>query len=281
MLITSIIFSKDRPAQLDLCLSSIERNFKDCGRTTVLYNNSKDFVDSYRTVQKEHPDTFFWPQGISLYKDVYAAISTVQDDYVCFFTDDDIFFASLKTIPLKNILDNKDVTCVSLRLGFNICQRQHGDNIYHDRLNEHIVKDNFIWWPRTAYLYGSYWSYSLSVDGHIFRKSDLLDMFDELCYLESKYKWKQTPNELEGALQRFWAIAPNVMVCPQHSVVVNSPNNRVQDTHADNRAGDVHATDNHFLLKKYISGERINLKQLSFNNIRCPHHEIDILKGLQ
>ena len=30
-----------------------------------------------------------------------------------------------------------------------------------------------------------------------------------------------------------------------------------------------------------ISGERINLKQLSFNNIRCPHHEIDILKGLQ
>ena len=31
--------------------------------------SAKDFVDSYKIVQKEHPDTFFWPQGISLYKE--------------------------------------------------------------------------------------------------------------------------------------------------------------------------------------------------------------------
>jgi len=65
-----------------------------------------------------------------------------------------------------------------------------------------------------------------------------------------------------------------------HSVVVNTPNNRVQDTHTENRSGDEYDYTPQFLLSKYLSGQRIELESLDFSDIKCPHTEIDILKGL-
>ena len=280
MLITSIIFSKDRPAQLDLCLNSIKKNFPDSKHNIVIYNNSQDFADSYRTVQKEHSDVLFWPQGPSLFKDTYAAIASAKYDHVCFFTDDDICFAEVPSIPYEAIFTESYVTCVSLRLGLNICQRSHEGDISSDKVGEHYINGDIISWPRTSYLYGSYWSYSLSVDGHIFRKEDMTNMIDELCYLESRYKWGHTPNVLESELQRFWTTSPNFMIAPKSSVVVNSPNNRVQESHPENRAGDSHAADSYFLLGKYLSGQRIKLEYLNFDNIKCPHTEIDLMVGM-
>ena len=280
MLITSIIFSKDRPAQLDLCLNSIKKNFPDSKHNIVIYNNSQDFADSYRTVQKEHSDVLFWPQGPSLFKDTYAAIASAKYDHVCFFTDDDICFAEVPSIPYEAIFTESYVTCVSLRLGLNICPRSHEGDVSSDKVGEHYINGDIISWPRTSYLYGSYWSYSLSVDGHIFRKEDMTNMIDELCYLESRYKWGHTPNVLESELQRFWTTSPNFMIAPKSSVVVNSPNNRVQESHPENRAGDSHAADSYFLLGKYLSGQRIKLEYLNFDNIKCPHTEIDLMVGM-
>ena len=280
MLITSIIFSKDRPAQLDLCLNSIKKNFPDSKHNIVIYNNSQDFADSYRTIQEEHSDVLFWPQGLSLFKDTYAAIASAKYDHVCFFTDDDICFAEVPSIPYEAIFTESYVTCVSLRLGLNICQRSHEGDVSSDKVGEHYINGDIISWPRTSYLYGSYWSYSLSVDGHIFRKEDMTNMIDELCYLESRYKWGHTPNVLESELQRFWTTSPNFMIAPKSSVVVNSPNNRVQESHPENRAGDSHAADSYFLLGKYLSGQRIKLEYLNFDNIKCPHTEIDLMVGM-
>ena len=70
------------------------------------------------------------------------------------------------------------------------------------------------------------------------------------------------------------------MVCPVESQVVNSPNNKVQESH-DNRSGDVFDYDEKTLLEKYKTGSRINLDSLDFSDIKCPHTEIDILKGLE
>ena len=180
------------------------------------------------------------------------------------------------------IFINENIQCLSLRMGLNITQRSHEDMTFPDLpLDKIYVYNDVIVWSKTAHAYGSYWSYSLSVDGHIFRKNDILQMIDELCILESLYKWKQTPNELEGALQRFWAIGHNYMVAPRESVVVNSPNNRVQDSHQDNRAGDVFSYDNQFLLEKYMSGHRIDIDRLNFNDIKSPHTEIDLMRGIK
>lgn len=245
----------------------------------MIHNNSKDFVESYKTIQKEHPDVLFWPQGLSLFKDIYAAIASTKYEYICFFTDDDIVYQPVKTIDYNSILQNDHIACLSLRMGLNISERSHDGVVGQDTPAAYHEYDDIILWSKTANTYGSYWSYSLSVDGHIFRTNDMHQMIDELCILESRYKWKQTPNELEGALQRFWTTSPNAMASFKHSVVVNSPNNRVQESHL-NRSGDEYSADSHFLLGKYLAGQRINLDYLNFNDIKCPHTEINILEGL-
>ena len=279
MLITSIIFSKDRPAQLDLCLKSIKQNFKDSSKNIVLYNNTTDFTEAHKILQSEHEDVSFWPQGVSLFKDLYAVIASANNNYICFFTDDDIVYQPVKTIDYNLILQNDHIACLSLRMGLNISERSHDGVVGKDIPVAYREYDDIILWSKTANTYGSYWSYSLSVDGHIFRINDIHQMIDELCILESRYKWKQTPNELEGALQRFWTTSPNTMVSFKHSAVVNSPNNRVQESHL-NRSGDEYSAVSHFLLGKYLAGQRINLDYLNFNDIKCPHTEINILEGL-
>ena len=279
-MITSIIFSKNRPLQLDLCLGSIKKNFPDSSHNIVIHNNSREFEEAHKTLETEHPNIAFRSQGFSLFQDIYNAICSSKHEYICFFTDDDIVYQTIKpTDNYNSILQNHHVACLSLRMGLNIFERSHDGVVGKDTVAAYQEYNNLIVWSKTSNPYGSYWSYSLSVDGHIFRKNDILQMVDELCALESRYEWKQTPNELESVLQRFWTTTPNMMAAPTTSAVVNSPNNRVQNTH-NNMSGETYNYEAHFLLDKYIAGARINLDRLDFSNIKCPHTEIDLIKGL-
>tara|TARA_R110000824_G_scaffold9932_19_gene44186 strand:+ start:1351 stop:2190 length:840 start_codon:yes stop_codon:yes gene_type:complete len=278
-MITSIIFSKDRPLQLDLCLKSLNKNFPD-SENIVIYKNSEAFEEAHQKLMSEHSDTEFWPQSHSLFKDVYLAIVNTDREYICFFTDDDIVYNPLPTIR-KDMLDNEDVICFSLRMGLNINQRSHEGSTFEDIPAQLYEIDKYtVYWNKTRNTYGSYWSYSLSVDGHIFRKNDLIEMFDEMCYLNERYDWEQTPNRIESVMQRFWTDTPPIMASFPESVMVNSPNNRVQDSHLSNKWGEVYNYDQEALLEKYMEGKRINLDLLDFSDIKCPHTEIDIMKGL-
>jgi hypothetical protein len=121
----------------------------------------------------------------------------------------------------------------------------------------------------------------MSVDGHIFRKKEAEAMFDEMWYLDQRYEWTQTPNSVESIMQRFWTHGRPLIASFTGSVVVNSPNNRVQDSHLSNRFGEAYNYDADTLLEKYLLGRRINIDKLNFGQIECPHTEIDILKGLE
>ena len=66
-----VIFSKDRAAQLDLCLKSIHKNFSNLSEHWNIYiiytSSSKDFEDSYRQLIKEwysKPNAiYFFPEN--------------------------------------------------------------------------------------------------------------------------------------------------------------------------------------------------------------------------
>ena len=280
-MISSIIFSKDRPLQLDLCLNSIKKNFVNCNQTIVIHNNSDVCSETDKTIQSEHPEVEFWRQGRSLYRDLYSAVTSVDNDYVCFFTDDCIFFSKFEIADLN--FWGTDVLTMALRMGQNITEREHGgDGIkYPDPPAKLYSVENYnlIAWPRTYHLYGSYWSYALSVDGGVFSKDTMTKMLDEICSLEDKYQWPQTPNGVEVALQRFWTSAEALTVSPPTSVVVNSPNNRVQGDIA-NESGNSYSQSNLDMLDAYLLGSRVNLDLLNFANIKCPHTEIDLMGGL-
>lgn len=280
-MITSIVFSKDRPLQLDLCLKSLKNNFHDSSDIIVLHKYSQEYLESLDQLIKEHPSVIFVQQTDSIYKDLLEIANASCNKYMCMFTDDDIFYLPvLIGSTYDSIFSAPNVACFSLRLGLNINTRYSHGRKFDDVADKYQEVNGFIFVPRTCYGYGSYWSYSHSVDGHIFRKSEFQKMFEELEYLNQRFDYKQTPNEVESQMQKYWTQFGYFMVCLPHSVVVNSPNNRVSDTHTENFSGENFKYDPEFLLGKYMSGKRVDLNMLNFSDIVCPHQEIDIMEDV-
>ena len=284
-MITAVVYSKDRPLQLDLCLNSIAKNFDQASSVIVIYKASDIYEESYRILQSEHPDINFILQGDSIFKDTLDVISSTENDFVCLFTDDDIVYQKVPNIIYDILKTESQIHCFSLRMGLNITKRFHEGHLYEDTpvpsMLQRIDEQNMCW-AKTLREYGSYWSYSLSVDGHIFRKKDIELMFDEMWYLNQRYTdWEQTPNRIESVMQRFWTDSKPLIASFINSVVVNSPNNRVQDSHLSNRFGEAYGYDADTLLEKYVLGRRINIDKLNFGQIECPHTEINLMGGLK
>tara|TARA_R110000765_G_scaffold100115_1_gene187726 strand:- start:179 stop:1066 length:888 start_codon:yes stop_codon:yes gene_type:complete len=295
-MITSIIFSKDRPLQLDLALKSIRENFFSENNILVLYKETTGYAGSYKTLQNEYPDVVFYKQGDSIFQDINRLVSESEDSYIVFFTDDNIFYRKISfTYDDMNLLFKEDLFCLSLRIGVNTTHREIDGVMGNDHLPDQAVvfvkdeeKDDykFIAWNRMAIKPCGYWSYALSVDGHIFEKETIAPVCDELLY-QSQYceykgdpKWHDTPNEFESRLQRFQFEVHGGMAAPTYSCVVNSPNNRVQSSH-DNLSGRVYPLTPYELNEQFQKGKRLNPDKISFGDIVCPHTEIDLLAGLE
>ena len=294
-MITSIIFSKDRPLQLDLALKSVRKNFFAQNNISVLYKETTGYADSYKTLQNEYPDVAFHKQGHSIFQDINRLVSESEDDYVVFFTDDNIFYRKISfTFDDMTLLFNENISCLSLRMGVNATRREVCGTIRPDQIPEEVftvvesteIGHQFIAWNRTSVAPGGYWSYVFSVDGHVFKKETIAPICDELLH-QSEYhkhkndtKWRDTPNEFEAKLQRFYFEVPAFMAAPKYSCVVNSPNNRVQNSH-DNLSGSIYPLVPHELNEKFQKGQRLNLDKINFGDIVCPHTEIDITKRLE
>lgn len=278
-MISAVIFSKNRALQLDLLLKSIYKNFSQCNQIKVIWKTNEEHKISYDILNKEHcSKVYSIQQNSNFYEDVYNACKSCKNSHIVFFTDDDIVYRPIDIDT--NILNtiNDKFCCYSLRLGLNTNKRQVENNWYTDFPNNiHQFTSNTICWNRTSMPIGSYWAYPLSVDGHIFHKTIITNILYEIFTWSNLHKYTQTPNKLEGLMQRFFFEIGPLMIANNHSSVVNSPNNRVQSEYV-NRSGDIHSYCEDFLNQIYLNGTRININNLDFSNICCPHTELDILK---
>ena len=288
-MITTIIFSKDRPLQLDLCLKSIKKNLVGSGdiTITVIENYSKKYRSSLETLKSEHVDVDFVRQQYSdLFKCIRNVLYRQKVCPVAFFTDDGILFGKVNVRNIVNFIQNTHVAAYSMRMGNNINRREHEGVSFEDALpkgaGSNIDCINTLLWNKTSHCYGSYWSYSHSVDGHVFRHNDIIDWVDTIALLSHHGKLDcKTPNDFESALQMFWPLSGPLMGSPQYSCYVNSPNNRVSSNFESNMSGEVYNYSPELLLEQYMDGKRINLDHLFIPYIDCPHTEIDITKGLK
>ncbi len=292
-MITTIIFSKDRPLQLDLCLNSIKKNLvgSDDIRVTVIENYSEKYRNSIETLKSEHSTVDFISQrDISLFKSIWTFLST-QGSLgfpVLFFTDDGILFKEQDVRSICRLMENKDIVTYSMRMGLNVVRREHQGMSFPDTVNPspdktQVDRENEILiWDKTVSNYGNYWSYSHSVDGHVFRYNDIFDWTDTLATL-STYKKMQdkTPNDYESALQMFWCSTVPWMTSSLQSSYVNSPNNRVSGNFHENSSGESHYCSTEGMLNLYERGKRIDFSKVPIPHIDCPHTEIDIMKGIQ
>lgn len=253
-MITAVVFSRDRPMQLDLLLTSLEENAPNIFDVNVLwYSREESFQQGYAICAREHPKArFMLEDGLT-----YQVRSLLRGSkLMTFFTDDDVLYREFCDLELR-----EDEICFSLRLGLNttICYP-------HDRMQK-VPKQNgrrLRWDWKTA---DGDFGYPMSLDGHIFQAPDLLPILGHFM----------TPNWLEVMLMKS---APGIskpwMACPLQSCLVGIPANRV-NIDMPNRNGDSYPYSVQELNERYLNGERINLNALNFSNIRGAHQEMELL----
>lgn len=268
MPLTAIVVSKDRAAQLDLLLRSVTCHADNLVDSVEVVWNASDtnFEQAYTICENEHPSVNFYQEN-HFFSDIIYQVER-GDDYVMFLTDDSYFYRDVPELdPCAVMKSERDVICFSLRLGRNTytCYPLKG----RDQRVPHFIDmdDHLIWGWATG---DADFGYPGSMDGHIFRKEDLLLML----YLNNKW-WN--PNTLEDILtEGVYKLSKSSMACFPTSVLVGVPANRTSDSHPGNRWGVNYPVDQTWLNEEYLDGKRIMFPNVHPDTVVGAHQEMNL-----
>ncbi len=237
-----VIFSKDRACQLDALLRSMHQFVRVDHHKTVLYTSSTDEFDrSYDLVTDSFSGVAFVKE-MNFKNDLLDILGSAKDEqrHILLLVDDSLFTRLYTGGDNLAVFDqDEDILTISLRLGENItyCQVRQIETIPHD-----FSRSN-TWKWRDAHV--GYWNYPMSVDGHIFRATDIVSLIERLEFTN--------PNTLEAGLCSNPIERP-LMLAERRPYTVNLSLNRVQEDIA-NPHGEITAEE---LNEAYLRGERID-----------------------
>jgi glycosyltransferase involved in cell wall biosynthesis len=252
-----VVFSKDRPAQLDLLLRSIDRFVPTGVQTAVVYTASEELHDrGYAMVRDVHP----WARWVDEreaggFKAATLGLVADAGERLGFLVDDVVFTHPLDVdaAPLAALDSDPEVLCCSLRLD--------PGKTYCYALDRPMTPPPATTWQWMG-MQGD-WGYPMSLDGHVFRTAQIAPLLEGLEY--------RNPNELEAVLADAPLALPKV-TCFGVARIVNVPDNRVQDT-APNRHGGGSAA---WFTPALLAGRRLDLEP--FAGLAAPgvHHEMPL-----
>ena len=253
-----VVFSKDRPMQLDACLRSIVRHAPYRGSITVVFRATTErFRQGYAELDVDTRVRLV-PQEADFRMHVLALLHEAGDRIV-FHTDDDLFFRKPPCAPLLP----EGCASFSLRLGENTT---HSYAFAQDQpLPERERVDDFMVWnwrrARTDF------AYPMSLDGHLFDSGLLRTLLGGARFRD--------PNELEQELYLRRHRTPRLMVAFRHSCVVGVPVNVVTESIVNRSGLDPRFTPD-ALNDLFLEGLRIDLDHLDFSDIRAAHQEVPL-----
>jgi hypothetical protein len=253
-----VVFSRDRPMQLDACLRSIARHAPYRGTITVVYRATTDrFRRGYARLETS-AGVRLLEQGEDFKADVLGVLDQAGE-LIVFHTDDDLFF---RTPPRAPLLPD-GCAAFSLRLGRNTtyCYPFARDQ----RVPDVESSDGIMAWNwRLAELD---FAYPMSLDGHVM-DTDLIRGLARTCAFRD-------PNELERELHLRRHRAPRLLAAFDESCIVAVPLNVVTESMSNRSGADPELTPE-ALNERYLAGERIDLDALDFTAIRAAHQEIPL-----
>jgi hypothetical protein len=287
-----LIFSKDRPLQLEATLSSLALNAHEAKATpiTVLYRASEpQFSEGYALLAREFLGklAISWIEESNFRLDLLAQLEgprpssrrerllrllglrtvPMHHDHLLFLVDDNIF---IRPFSLDQIVDALDETPkaigFSLRLGRNTtsCYSLQCDQPppeFHSTPNGLCFR-----WSGQAGDFG----YPLEVSSSVYRTRDLAPLLRQLPYAN--------PNRLEQGLataSHLLAKRLPELLCFEQSVAFCAPINKVQTTF-DNRAGSRQDNSSEALNQLFLQVTRVDIGCFT-NFVPCAAHvEIDL-----
>ena len=267
--IVTVIFSKDRPLQLDLTLKSNHlhnRQWVNMPEIVLYKPTDGEYRSAYKNVQTEnYPVDFVEEQ--SFREDLVNIVKRFE--YVIFLVDDTIFVRQYSPFDIKEVLQRfSNVVGFSLRLGSNTtyCYPHDAYNAYPTVLEIDSNKDMMIFdWLTCGF--GDF-SYPLELSSSMYRVKDIIGLLKTLDY--------SNPNMLEWKLslhaKRDFSHKP-VLASYNTSVAFSNPLNRVQEVN-NNRALNYESFHPKNLLRLYNDGWRADPNQFKgFLPIGC-HQEV-------
>lgn len=257
-MIRAVVFSKDRPLQLDGLLQTIEMHARGLyAEVVVLYlPTSAAFEVGYRNCRAEHPGVLWVEQG-DFRSDLLGLIP--ESGRVGFHCDDDLFYRPAPT--LDPWLPSWPLLAYSLHLG------QNTGYCYTLNQPQRVPARNPWPWPAAELDFG----YPFSLDAHLYQADVVRALLEQLAFT--------TPNELEAAGAGFIAHDPvgwgELLACGDHSCVVSIPANRVQDAFR-NRHAERSDWKAEALNELYLQGLRLDPAAMDFSAVCAAHQELEL-----
>lgn len=257
-MLRTVIFSKDRPAQLDLLLRSIQRFVSIPGwRPKVLLRATEDcYAAGYETVRADHPEAFYVEETILRY-DVQALTLGTSAKYLQFLMDDDVFVRpfSLDDPEFAQYVSDPEIVGLVLRMS---------------RSMDYCYTQNIVVTPPEFAEDGTWdwrgrfddWGYPYSVDGSIWTMARVEQVLKRGNY--------ESLNALEPALLQ--AMRSPRALCYDKTRLVGIPHNSVQDAFKQNRH---EGGDNASLNERFLAGERIAIEPFVGMDPPSPHVDVD------
>ncbi len=296
MSVLTVIFSKDRPLQLQATLASFALHCQEAASTpiAVLYCASSDaFAAGYAQLR----DAFLgrlvitWVEERAFKQDLVGQLrggsspsrrqrllrrllwplrrgsSPLSHEHLLFLVDDNIFVRPFSLTAVCRALQEETGTIgFSLRVGRNTTWCYSMDcaqPLPEFRPASHGLR--FRWVGQV----GDF-GYPLEVSSSVYRTADLMGLLQNLPYTN--------PNRLEQVLSassRLFTVSRPDLLCFDQSVAFCVPINKVQ-TILNNRAGDQAAHSSEALHRLFLAGERIDVAALKDHVPRAAHEEIDL-----
>jgi len=249
-----IIFSYNRPAQLDLLLRSIKR-FTDFKDIYITYMHDDKYKKGYDRIIKENPDIRF-EYRFEYLKDY--VMKELTKPYTMFSPDDNVFIGrvSLKDKQFKQFIENPDILCLSLRMGKNItyCFDQ-------DVSVEVPTMIDGMWVWRN---YGLDWGYPMSCSCAVFRTNEIKSVLERIEF--------SIPSHIEAQMWQT-PLPQELMICYPKQKVLEMPFNSVQTEFLNNRIGDVNIET---LNEEFMKGKKIDLDYIVKQKFNSPQQLADI-----
>lgn len=266
--IVTIVFSKNRPTQLDICLNSFYHYGLNNSPSdiNVLYTADERFDNSYEQLKYEYPNVNFVKEN-NFKKDLLDIVDGY--DKVLFLVDDNVFVKSF-SLNLVSMLLDKDQDCLgfSFRLGKNTtyCYSLNSNQLLPDFQG---VVDNVLRYNWTMAQHD--FSYPIELSSSMYRAKDLKEVLERGNY--------NNPNDLEWVfyLRHYDYYNKPMLMCYDQSVAFCTPMNKVQTVN-NNRTSTVSGYKIEDLLVRFEKGYRVDLKQFDGHIPSAAHEEFDWLE---
>lgn len=269
-MISTLIFSKNRPAQLDICLKSILLNSNNIfNHISILYiYDNNQYKAGYEKCISYYKDTIikFYLQN-NFKNDVIRLLNIEDALFHNFFVDDILWYKKTK-LNQNDIQDlfNQGIDTLSLRLGRNTYLEDPYNNKQSVIPRQFFKYNGFYYWDSSVLPEGGDFGYSMSLDGNVYKKDRITNTI-----IDTEF---ENPNFLEGRLNHKRREYP-YMACQDQSCIVNSPNNRVQSIF-NNRSGESFYFDPQIINEQFLDGYRFSLDKIDFSNIIGAHQELQL-----